>query len=137
MRNSIAVSLLFAGLTFSSVAAAQAVVGQPAPNFTATDFSGKPVSLDQFKGKYVVMEWFNPDCPFVQKHYNSGNMPTTQKYAADKNVVWVAVNTGNKPKDVPELAAWLKAKKAMPSTTLLDPNGKIGNRCRAWRSSTA
>ena len=56
-------------------------VGQPAPAFTATDASGKPVTLADFKGKHVVLEWINPGCPFVQKHYNSGNMPATQKDA--------------------------------------------------------
>ena len=71
-------------------AAAQAVIGQPAPAFTAVDATGKTVSLADFKGKHVVLEWVNPGCPYVQKHYNSGNMPATQKAAIAKGVVWLA-----------------------------------------------
>ena len=70
-------------------AAAQAVVGQPAPAFRAVDTSGKTVSLADYKGKHVVLEWVNPGCPFVQKHYNSGNMPATQKAATAKGVTWL------------------------------------------------
>ena len=68
---------LLASLT--SIAVAAPTIGQPAPNFRATDVAGKPVSLADFKGKYVVLEWNNPGCPFVQKHYDSGNMQSLQK----------------------------------------------------------
>ena len=64
---------------FTAAALAAAVVGQPAPAFTATDLAGKPVSLADFKGKTVVLEWHNFGCPFVQKHYRSGNMQALQK----------------------------------------------------------
>jgi len=72
---------------------ATAVVGQPAPAFSVTDTSGKVVSLADFKGKTVVLEWVNPGCPYVRKHYDSANMQATQKGAADKGVVWLAVNS--------------------------------------------
>ncbi|HZF80694.1 MAG TPA: redoxin domain-containing protein, partial [Rubrivivax sp.] len=70
----------------ASVAGANAVVGQPAPAFSAVDAAGKAVSLADFKGKHVVLEWVNPGCPFVQKHYSSGNMKGTQKEATAKGV---------------------------------------------------
>ena len=70
------------------------MVGQPAPAFTVTDLAGKPVNLADYKGKTVVLEWHNFGCPFVQKHYKSGNMQALQKkYGAD--VVWLAVNSTN------------------------------------------
>jgi peroxiredoxin len=135
MKVIIATSLFIAGIAASSVAAAQVAVGQMAPPFEAADVSGKTVSLSQFKGKYVVLEWFNPDCPFVQKHYNSGNMPTVQKYALDKGVVWLAVNTTNEStaKEIAALGYWMKSKKAVPSATVVDTKGKIG---RAYGART-
>ena len=73
-----------------NVAAAAVSAGQPAPQFRATDISGKPVSLADFKGKYVVLEWNNPNCPFVMKHYDSGNMQSLQKRFGADNVAWIA-----------------------------------------------
>lgn len=131
------VSSFACALAVSGAAFAQATVGQTAPAFAVQDTSGKRVSLDDFKGKYVVLEWVNPDCPFVQKHYNSGNMPATQKHALDKNVVWLSVNTtsgdGNSPQAKAELSAWAKSKGAMPHAILVDSDGKIG---RAYGART-
>ena len=70
-------------------------VGQPAPEFSAPDLEGKPVKLSDFKGKFVVLEWVNPECPYVRRHYNSGNMPELQKEVATKGVVWLAVNSSS------------------------------------------
>ncbi len=118
-------------------AAAQAVIGQPAPAFSAVDANGKAVSLADFKGKHVVLEWVNPGCPYVQKHYNSGNMPATQKAAIDKGVTWLAVSSTAKdagdyrpPKD---LVGWIQGKGGAPSATLMDDSGKIG---RAYGART-
>ena len=69
-------------------------MGKPAPAFTATDLAGKPVSLADFKGKTVVLEWHNFGCPFVQKHYRSGNMQALQKKYGGE-VVWLTVNSTN------------------------------------------
>jgi peroxiredoxin len=109
---------------------AQATVGQPAPAFTATDTSGKAVSLADFKGKTVVLEWVNPGCPYVRKHYDSANMQTTQKNATGKGVVWLAVNSTaqghgdfKKPAD---MAAWMTSQKAAATATLIDSDGKVG-----------
>ncbi|GGX73262.1 redoxin domain-containing protein [Pseudoduganella dura] len=125
-----AAAILVAGLVTTGIAAAQATVGQPAPAFTGVDTAGKPVSLDSYKGKYVVLEWVNPDCPFVKKHYDSGNMPATQKHAAAKDVVWLSVSTSgnatNDPKVASSLNSWTKEKNATPTALVLD-DGKIGH----------
>ena len=118
------VSSLFAG-----AALAAAVVGQPAPAFTATDLAGKPVSLADFKGKTVVLEWHNFGCPFVQKHYKSGNMQALQKkYAAD--VVWLTVNSTNAGhqdyQDPPTLTKALAEAGASPTRFVMDEPGKVG-----------
>lgn len=123
-------SLLAAGLLASSVALAAPTPGQPAPNFRATDTAGKQVSLADFKGKYVVLEWNNPGCPFVQKHYDSGNMQSLQKrYGAD-NVAWLSINsTAESSSDYmppAKLAAWFKQHNSAPSAILMDQNGDVG-----------
>jgi len=114
----------------TSAAFATATVGQPAPAFTAVDASGKTVSLADFKGKHVVLEWVNPGCPFVVKHYSSGNMQGTQKDAAAKGVVWLAVNStatdAGDYKKPAEMAQWMQAQKAAAATTLMDADGKVG-----------
>jgi peroxiredoxin len=118
-------------------ASAQAVIGQPAPAFSALDANGKTVSLADFKGKHVVLEWVNPGCPYVQKHYNSGNMPATQKATTAKGVTWLAVSSTAKdagdyraPK---ELVSWIEGKGGKPSATLMDDSGRIG---RAYGART-
>ncbi len=119
-----AIASLFAG-----AALAAATVGQPAPDFTATDLSGKPVSLADFKGKTVVLEWHNFGCPFVQKHYRSGNMQALQKkYGGD--VVWLAVNStnsGHQDYQAPaQLSKALAEFGAAPTRFVMDEPGKVG-----------
>ena len=120
---------LAAASAFSAGAAANAVVGQPAPAFKVTDLAGKPVSLADYKGKTVVLEWHNFGCPFVMKHYNSGNMQALQKkYSSD--VVWLAVNSTNKGhSDYTEPGALdkqLKGFGAAPAKYLMDEPGTMG-----------
>lgn len=104
-----------------------AAVGQPAPAFSARDVAGKTVSLADHKGKWVVLEWTNPECPYVQKHYDSGNMPATMKRAVAGGAVWLGVNTGEHTSGSGrELAGWLKTKDAAPTALLLDGDGRIG-----------
>ncbi len=127
----ITLAALSTGLIASAPALAQAVVGQAAPAFSAVpDTQGKPASLADYKGKYVVLEWVNPGCPFVQKHYNSGNMPATQKSAEARGVVWLAVNSTAKDasdyQSPADLNAWLQSKGAKPTATLMDVDGKVG-----------
>lgn len=108
-----------------------ATIGQPAPAFELKDTSGKTVKLADFKGKHVVLEWVNPGCPFVQKHYGSKNMQGLQKEYTARNVVWLSVSsTARSASDYLEPAA-LNAKLvkdwgAAPSAVLLDDSGQVG-----------
>jgi peroxiredoxin len=112
-------------------------VGQPAPDFTLADAAGKPVKLSQFRGKHVVLEWTNPGCPYVKKHYDSGNMPATQKEAMDKGVVWLSVNSTEKGAydylEPAKVVAWQKDRKAAPTHLLADEEGTVG---RAYGART-
>jgi peroxiredoxin len=109
---------------------ASPAVGQSAPDFALRDTSGKAVKLSDFRGKHVVLEWTNPGCPYVRKHYDSGNMPATQKDAVDKGVVWLAINSTSKSSDEylepAKLIAWQKERKASPTATLIDEEGTAG-----------
>jgi peroxiredoxin len=117
-------------VTLPRRAAAEAIVGQPAPAFTLTDTYGAQRSLSDFQGKVVVLEWFNYDCPFVRKHYGSGNMQRLQKKYTDQGVVWLAINSsapgkqGNYPPD--KMNALTQEKHASPTAVLLDPDGTVG-----------
>ncbi len=111
-------------------ASAAAVVGQPAPNFKLADVNGRAVSLSDFRGKTVVLEWNNPECPFVRKHYGSGNMQKTQAAAKKDGVVWLSINSSAPGKQGHMNAAQAKevvaAQKAQPTAYLLDPDGAVG-----------
>lgn len=129
---------LAATLTFGAPAAgAAATVGQPAPAFSAVDTGGKTVSLDDFKGKHVVLEWVNPGCPYVQKHYGSANMQGTQKEAAAQGVVWLAVNStatdASDYKTPAAMAQWMQEQNAAATATLMDADGTVG---RAYGART-
>src|SRR5688572_831450 len=122
---------LAAAVAFTPAALrAGATVGQPAPAFSAPDQTGAARSLDAYKGKWVVLEWVNHECPFVQKHYGSGNMQKTQKAATGKGAVWLSVNSSAPGKQGAmdgKVAAKLTADKgAAPAAVLLDPDGTIG-----------
>jgi peroxiredoxin len=105
-------------------------VGSAAPDFSLADAKGKTHSLSQYKGKYVVLEWFNPECPFVKKHYGSGNMQKLQEEYTDKGVVWLTIDSsapgteGNLSPEQAEkiMTAW----KTHQTALLLDPEGKAG-----------
>jgi peroxiredoxin len=125
-----AASLLVCTYLFASAAVAAVTAGQPAPAFKGTDVTGKPVTLSDFKGKYVVLEWNNPNCPFVMKHYDSGNMQSLQKRFGADSVAWISVNsTSDSHSDYmsPEkLAGWFKQQNAAPAAVLMDTKGEIG-----------
>ncbi|MDR6853620.1 peroxiredoxin [Sphingomonas sp. BE123] len=110
-------------------AAAQQTNGQKATDFKLTDATGKTVQLSDFKGKTVVLEWNNPGCPFVQRHYE-GNMQKTQAAAKAGGVVWLTINSGAPGKQGymqgAEATKWVADKKASPAHYLLDPKGVVG-----------
>lgn len=114
----------------SSFAFAAATVGQPAPAFSVANTDGKTVSLADFKGKHVVLEWVNPGCPFVQKHYKPGNMQGLQKDYTAKGVVWLTVSStapdASDYKKPADLAGWMKSGNAAATHTLMDDDGKVG-----------
>jgi peroxiredoxin len=114
-----------AGLTL-----AETEVGKAAPNFSLPDTNGKPHSLADLKGKYVVLEWYQPDCPFVRKHYRSGNMQALQKEYTAKGVTWLSIDSsapgeeGNYPAGkLNEISAQDSAAR---TALLLDPSGEVG-----------
>lgn len=111
-------------------AAAQQTTGAPAGNLKLTDMTGRNVSLSDYRGKTVVIEWNNPGCPFVQKHYNSGNMQKTQAAANGMGAVWLTVNSGAPGKQGymtgPQVQAFVTSAKAVPTAYLLDPKGVVG-----------
>jgi peroxiredoxin len=123
--------------TTHGVGAAEAEIGNTAPDFTLPDVNGKDQTLSAFGGKFVVLEWVNHDCPFVRKHYDSGNMQKLQKQYTAKGVVWLSINSsapGKQGHFSPEVwKALTKEKNAQPTAVLLDPEGNVG---RAYGAQT-
>ena len=119
-----------AGALFAGQANAAPVIGQPAPAFAAADADGKVRTLEEFKGKTVVLEWTNEGCPYVKKHYNSGNMQGLQKSATDDGVVWLTLISSAPGQqgylDAPGAKAWKTKANASSSAVLLDPQGRVG-----------
>lgn len=118
-------------------AAAQIEAGSKAPSFKLKDSNGKEHSLADFKGKVIVLEWVNFGCPFVKKHYVSGNMQKLQKDYTKKGVVWLSVNSSAPGKqghyDAAGASAQVKEQKAVPTAYLLDETGEVG---RAYGAKT-
>jgi peroxiredoxin len=108
-----------------------AAVGQPAPDFTLTDSNGKSHALSSYRGQHVVLEWVNFGCPFVVKHYGSGNMQRLQKAYTGKGVVWLSVNSSGKGQQgyfaAADVNPQLQEKGAAPSAYLIDTDGKVGH----------
>jgi len=105
-------------------------IGSPAPALTLTDTKGKQHNLADYKGKYVVLEWVNFGCPFVKKHYESGNMQSTQKKAVDKGVVWLSVcSSADGKQGHMEAADWnqeIASRKLASTAVLIDESGAVG-----------
>lgn len=122
---------LVAALSAAAVAHAALEVGQPAPDFTLTDLNGQSHSLASLKGKIVVLEWVNPECPFVIKHYEkSTNMQDTQKAAAADGAVWLQINSAAAGKqgdfDAARAKAWQQRVGATAAGYFRDQDGKVG-----------
>ena len=124
--------LAFAAVLLLTPAVAQAApeIGKPAPDFAATDIEGKPVKLSDLKGKTVVLEWTNHECPYVVKHYGAGNMQATQKQALANNTVWISILSSAKGKEGymsnEEIVAEMKKQGGTPSYIITDPDGTLG-----------
>jgi peroxiredoxin len=107
-----------------------AKVGAPAPAFTGTTSQGKPVSLSDYKGKFVVLEWHNKECPYVKAHYESKQMQKLQKEWTKKGVIWLTINSSAQGKQGfvsnKEAEAQLKKDHSEPTAYVIDPEGKIG-----------
>ena len=122
---------LFSIFSLANSVNAELATGQTAPIFTLQDFHGKMQSLSDYRGKYVVLEWWNSDCPFVQKQYNSKNMQNLQKVYTEKGVIWFSINSsvsgkqGNYPAE--EIVRLISEKGAVPTTVLLDSDGTVGH----------
>jgi peroxiredoxin len=133
----LAAGLMAAALLASPASAAPPAVGQPAPEFSLPDSHGAKHDLAALKGKFVVLEWVNFECPFVQKHYGSGNMQKLQKTYTGKGVVWLSVNTsapGKQGNFAPaEINSKIKTSGASPSAYLIDTEGTVG---RAYGAKT-
>jgi len=124
--------MMAAALAFVPVALmrAEVAIGQPAPDFALTDITGQAHKLSDFRGRTVVLEWVNPECPFVIKHYGSGNMPALQKAAVADGVVWLSINSGRPGAqgdfDAAKVAEWMKRTGASPTAYFRDQDGKVG-----------
>jgi peroxiredoxin len=120
----------FLFLAAAPVLAGEHPVGKPAPDFSLTDITGQVRKLSDFKGQTVVLEWTNYRCPFVRKHYGSGNMQALQKEWTAKGVVWLSICSSSEGKEgFMTPAEWRKAaaeKGAASTAILLDPDGKVG-----------
>ena len=130
MKTKLLTVLLTIAVSSALLATDSPAVGTNAPDFSLTDSKGKTQSVSQYKGKYVVLEWFNPECPFVRKHYGGGNMQKLQAEFTGKGVVWLTIDSnapgleGNLTAEQAnaKMAEW----KTKQTALVLDPDGKAG-----------
>ena len=124
-------SLVSAFAMLAPLARPAVTVGQPAADFSLTDINGQAHRLSDYRGKTVVLEWTNPECPIVRKHYLSGNMPSLQKSATADGVVWLSINSGHPGSqgdyDPAQVEGWLKSTGAVPTVYMRDPDGSVGH----------
>src|SRR3954463_5444947 len=130
MKTKLLTALLTIAASTALFAADSPAVGSAAPDFSLQDSKGKTQSVSQYKGKYVVLEWFNPECPFVKKHYGSGNMQKLQQEFTTKGVVWLTIDSsapGLEGSLTPDQASnTMNSWKTRQTALLLDPEGKAG-----------
>src|SRR5271154_7094004 len=136
MRTIIFAALCLSALVGITVSAQNtspmsATVGQSAPNFTLQGGDGKSHALTDYKGKFVVLEWTNPNCPFVHKFYDGGAMQKFQKDETAKGVVWLRINSsaqgGEDYQTASDIASYEKENHVASTETLMDPSGKVGH----------
>jgi peroxiredoxin len=129
----VAIVALVAGMVgiLGSAANAAPQIGQVAPEFSVQDSMGDSLHLSQYRGKTVVLEWTNADCPYTRKHYTSGNMQSVQKLAQEKGIVWLTIISSAPGKqgyvNGPDADALTESRHAAPTAVLLDPTGTVGH----------
>ena len=130
--HALSVTALLAGMLGMAAMADGATlqIGRPAPEFTATDSKGQSLALSQYRGKTVVLEWTNADCPYTRKHYTSGNMQGIRALAQKNGVIWLTVISSAPGKqgyvNGPAADALTVSRGAVPTGVLLDPSGTVG-----------
>ena len=122
--NHVMMSVMIVALAAAAPAAAGVKVGDTAPDFTLPDTSGAEVSLSDFEGRVMVLEWLNPDCPFVQRHYKAGTMKKLASTYGDKGVVWLTINSTNYMDAAAN--AKFKVSNDLPYPILVDQTGDVG-----------
>jgi peroxiredoxin len=124
-------ALLGVTVSAQNTSSGPATIGRPAPNFTLQGGDGKTHSLADYQGKFVVLEWTNPQCPFVHKFYDSGTMQKLQKEETAKGVAWLRINSSAEGHEgyqtAAELASYEKENHVTSTESLLDPNGQVGH----------
>ena len=143
MKHSRLLALAFtlsAALTAPAARAAPPDIDRPAPAFAAHDDAGKPIDLNQLRGRTVVLEWTNNGCPYVRHVYDSGIMQRLQKRAAAQGIVWLTVISSAPGKQgyltAPQVKAWRATTGAAPADVLLDPAGVVGRAYAARATPT-
>ena len=129
-RNKVLISILILALFTTGIFANELQIGKKAPAFTLTDVQGQVHNLKDYRGKLVVLEWINYDCPFVKKHYNSGNMQSLQKKYTAQDVVWLVINSSAPGKqgnfNSEEVLKRSSDQGASFTAYLQDSDGKVG-----------
>jgi len=137
MKPVFAIRALAVAYALLAGAALAATPGSAAPDFVVADSNGRTVKLSDYRGKYVVLEWTNPECPFVRAQYGAETMQALQKEAAGRDVVWLSVNSTNQSsseyKSGAQMNAWMKEKGAAPKAVLIDATSATG---RAYAAKT-
>lgn len=130
MNNSNRCKLFFILCLMSASVLASVKVDKPAPGFSLMNVDGEEVSLSDYSGKYVILEWTNHDCPYVVKHYDSGNMPNLQKKYTEQDVIWLSIISSAPGKqgyiDGAKAKSLTASRSASPSEVLFDPEGTVG-----------
>jgi hypothetical protein len=128
--NLLTVTAALAATLVASVSAGTVEIGSAAPDFSIVDIAGATHKLSDYKGKTVVLEWVNPECPFVKKHYESGNIPSLQKEATADGVIWLLINSGTPGAqgdyDPAQVQEWMKKTGAAPTAYSRDTTGALG-----------
>jgi peroxiredoxin len=137
MMPVVAIRALAVACVLLAGAALAATPGSVAPDFAVADSNGRAVKLSDYRGKYVVLEWTNPECPFVRAQYGAETMQALQKEAAGRDVVWLSVNSTNQSsseyRSGAQMNVWMKEKGAAPKAVLIDATSATG---RAYAAKT-